>query len=273
MDSAALSLPPPQKPPDVQNVYIATPEKTTDRIERLINIVGVICTIILAMVGIVGICFGWHTLRTIQRQGLTMIRQTRVMRGQAQSMREQTALADKTAKAAQDSAKAAQDSVKVLIDSERPWLLPSNTVEPKGMPTMRLFPTQTEELAVEIKNFGRTPGWLVDWSVSVDVLEDTNIEQFIHSEIPEDISTGLPIPPNKKENFYVEWTIRDRSEIDDIRAGTKHLYVWGYVKYRSTVGGALSETHFCFHYSRRRNIRGRFEEGWAWEPREENYYS
>ena len=34
-----------QKPPDVQNVYIATPEKTTDRVERLINIVGVICMI------------------------------------------------------------------------------------------------------------------------------------------------------------------------------------------------------------------------------------
>lgn len=75
-----------------QNVHIVAPEKTVDRVERVVSIVGMICTIVLAIVGIAGICFGWQSLRAIQRQGVIMIRQSRILQRQANTAERQTDL-------------------------------------------------------------------------------------------------------------------------------------------------------------------------------------
>jgi hypothetical protein len=81
------------------------------------------------------------------------------------------------AEAARDSAAAASRNTDVLIDIERAWLIPSGGVHPKSLPTRRLRPIQTELLVVQINNFGRTPAWITDSWIDIQVLSNTNIEQ------------------------------------------------------------------------------------------------
>jgi hypothetical protein len=180
----------------------------------------------------------------------------------------------RAANAAKDSTAAASHNTEVLIDIERAWLIPSDDVRPKSLPTVRLRPVQTELLVVQIKNFGRTPAWITDFWIDIEVLDDTNIEQFTNSQKPEaDYSSSRPVPSDKTEEFSIEWNIRDASMIDDIQAGRKHLYVFGYVQYRIAMRKELACSYFCFHYFRRRYVDGNFEEGWMLEPPTANHYS
>ncbi len=173
------------------------------------------------------------------------------------------------------AAEAARDNILALVDSERAWLLPYDFVSPKALPTVRLASGQKEQLTVHFQNCGRTPAWILDWTIEAIVLEDTNIGEFISSQQPEEeFPNSRPIPPNDKEYFIgCDWKIRDPSEIDDIQTGKKHLYVYGYIAYRSTVGKDSCYSYFCFHYSRRRDNRGNFKEGWMMDPIEANHYT
>src|ERR1700730_5372194 len=72
-----------------QNVSIVTPKESVDYIERIITVIGVICTVALTIVGIIGICVALRTVKTIQRQSLIMIRQARIFQRQANSMERQ----------------------------------------------------------------------------------------------------------------------------------------------------------------------------------------
>jgi hypothetical protein len=172
------------------------------------------------------------------------------------------------------AAEAARSNIQAFIATERAWLIPSDTVTPKGLPTIRSQPTQEESMIVRIQNFGHTPAWLTDWFLRAEVLEDTNIGQFLSMQKPEgDHPNARPFPPNKIEDFRVSWEINDQSEIDDIQSGKKHLYVYGYLEYGSTVGKAVCHSYFCFHYFRLRDSLGHIEEGWMIDPPEGNYYT
>jgi hypothetical protein len=172
------------------------------------------------------------------------------------------------------AAEAARRNIQAFIDTERAWLIPSDTVTPKRLPTIRLQSTQDESMVVQIQNFGHTPAWLTDWFFRAEVLEDTNIGQFLSIQKPEgDHPNARPFPPNKKEDFPVGWKISDQSEIDDVQSGKKHLYVYGHLEYRSTVGKAVCHSYFCFHYFRSRDSSGHIEEGWMMDPPEGNYYA
>jgi hypothetical protein len=180
----------------------------------------------------------------------------------------------KAADAAKDSAAAASRNTEVLIDIERAWLIPCDGVRPKALPTVRLRPVQTELLVVQIKNFGRTPAWITDFWIDIQVLDNTNIEEHTRWQKPEeDYSSARPVPAGKTEEFSKEWNIRDASTIDDLQAERKHIYVFGYVQYRIALDKKLACSYFCFHYFRRRHADGNFEEGWMMEPPTANHYS
>jgi hypothetical protein len=147
-------------------------------------------------------------------------------------------------------------------------------MRPKSLPTLRLKPVQTVLLVVQIKNFGRIPAWITDFSIDFEVLDNTNIEQFTGAQNPEgDYPSARPVPSDKIEEFSKEWNIRDASTIDDIQSGRKHLYVFGYAQYRIAMGKKPSCSYFCFHYFHRRSADGNFEQGWMMEPPTANHYT
>jgi hypothetical protein len=173
------------------------------------------------------------------------------------------------------AAEAARDNIQAVIDSERAWLLPCDFVRPKALPTTRLTSRQSEQLTVHFQNCGRTPAWILDYyieAVVVDVADD--IGKLLGSLQPEEESpNSRPIPPNDKEYFVgCDWN-STASGMADIQAGKKHLYVYGYIAYRSTVGNESCYSYFCFHYARIRDSRGNVEEGWMMDPIEANHYS
>jgi hypothetical protein len=157
--------------------------------------------------------------------------------------------------------------------SERPWLIPSDSINPTGLPEITGTPALPETYTVQIKNFGKTPAWVVDWFMQMAVLEDTNIGALVAIQKPEDMGEEVPFPQGVERPYPVEWQMRDSADIEDIQNGKKHLYLYGYFQYRTTFGKDLCESFFCFHYFHRRDNRGRFEQGWSMEPPEGNYYT
>jgi len=86
-------------------------------VERVISIVGVVCTAALMAVGIIGICVAIKTLKTLGKQAVIMRRQTRHIARQALSMRRQTTILRASAEAAKDSADAAKASADIAEKS------------------------------------------------------------------------------------------------------------------------------------------------------------
>jgi hypothetical protein len=250
-----------------QSVHLVTPEKAAGHVESVIGLIGIVCTVVLTVVGVIGICVALRTVAAIQRQSLIMIRQSRIMQRQANTMEKQT---DATIIAA-NAAKANADA---LINIERAWLIPSNSVSPKLLPTVRLRPVQTEELNLQIRNFGNTPAWITDYFFEVIVSKDTDVGKHgINASPEENYPNARPLPPGQIEDFTIQWKIENPTEIDDIRDGKKYLYVRGYVTYRSAVGKGGCYSGICFRYFRHRNPYGLIQEGWAMIPPEENHYS
>jgi hypothetical protein len=208
---------------------------------------------LLVFAGFAGIWYARKTLKTIK---------------------EQTAATRIAADAAKESAEAASLNAQVLINTERAWLIPCASVTPKTLPTFQFQPNHIQWLTIQIQNFGRTPAWLTDWFFEAVVLETTDIRELINSQRPEaDHPNARPLPPAKVEDFRVKWEIHDSSEINDIQSGKKHLYVYGYLQYRSTVGRDLCCSYFCFHHFHRRDNDGSSEDGWTMEPPEGNHYT
>ena len=105
------------------------------------------------------------------------------------------------------------------------------------------------------------------------VSEDASIGQITNAARPEgNFPHARPFPHTRIEDFWFEWTT-SKAEIGQIKAGQKHLYIWGFLQYRSIASDEPRVSRFCFHYFHRRNSRGSFDEGWTMEPPEENYYT
>ncbi len=252
-----------------QNVQIVTPEKTIDHVERIISYVGIGCTVALTFVGIIGICVGIKTLRTLRKQAGIMIRQSHIMQRQASTMEEQT-------KATITAANAAKINADAIINIERAWLIPSDTVTPKALPKYRLTGTQTEQLIVQIQNFGHTPAWLTDWFFGVEILDSnkTDIGEFINAHKPEgDHPYARPFPPGERNGFPIEWKILKPSDLTDIQDGRKKLYVYGFIEYRNTVGKDFCLSQFCFRHVIERDFDGSINQLWVIDPPEWNNYS
>lgn len=130
--------------------------------ERTVRVVGLpprsagdtialVCTIVLTIVGVVGILAALCTLRAlkqqtiaIRKQGITMKRQTMHIARQALSMRRQTTLLRQSADAAKTSAESAETTANALIATERAWV------------DVRLAKQGPAIYFVEITNYGRT---------------------------------------------------------------------------------------------------------------------
>ena len=223
--------------------------------------------IALVVVGIGGIIAALCTLRLISWQTRVMVMQTKIAKTSARAAIFGVAAAKKSADAALLNAQA-------IINSERAWLIPTTeSIEPNDLPTRFLANSQVETMTVRIENCGRTPAWLMDWFFEAVVLDDTNIGQFTHAVRPEgDFPNARPFPQGRTEPFSFEWTT-NQSEIANVKAGKKHLYIYGFLQYRSILGNAPCVSYVCFHCFHRRDTRGKLRGGWAMEQPKTNHYT
>ncbi len=100
-------------------------------------------TIYLVLVGVGGIVIAVGSLQIIQRQ-------TEAMESQTSS----------------------------LTNIERAWLLPNGFVDPLELPKIRQSPIQEEQFAINIKNFGRTPAFLVEWICKLSSPKKQTLQDF-----------------------------------------------------------------------------------------------
>jgi len=167
------------------------------------------------------------------------------------------------------SADAAKASADALISIERARLLPDGFVNPMELPDPRMFPLHVETRTVRVINRGRTPAVVVEWLCTMLITESANVLSLLDYSQFHTSPNGQLIPPDGAENFFAEWSTNSPSEIRDVRAARKQLYIYGFVKYRDIFGNQLNETYFCFHYFRGADSEG-LHEGWTVEPQEAN---
>ncbi len=163
-----------------------------------------------------------------------------------------------TLKATAASAAAAKANAEAVVNSERAWLLPNEFLDDLTLPAAR-------DLAVKIRNFGRTPAFVTEWVCGALISETEDVLARLNFSSPNLSSSGIPFTPGRQENFWVNWEPGDLEQVGEVLASRKHLYIYGVVRYRDIVSGDTRESNFCFHYFR----RGR-ERGWAMEPPEAN---
>lgn len=153
--------------------------------ERFISIVGLICTVALAVVGIIGIRVALNTLKAINRQARILLRQTsaariaaeaakdsvKIIERQTTIMATQTEILKKSLDLAKVSADAALLNAQAVINSERPWIVVS--IHP--------HPNIAGTFVFKATNRGRTPAELVSGHTA-----------HTFTTIPD----NLPVPPN-----------------------------------------------------------------------------
>jgi hypothetical protein len=109
---------------------------------------------ILVVVGIVGVCAAYRTLKAIERQARIMRSQTRHIARQALSMRRQTTHLRNSVIQARKGARAAKASADILANIERAWL------------DIRLTRQGPAVYFLEITNVGRTVAHIKEYSLS-----------------------------------------------------------------------------------------------------------
>ena len=171
---------------------------------------------ILAIVGVLGIGLAYKTLRAIERQGLSMRRQTTHLR--------------RSVVQARRAARAAQVSADALINSERAWVLvqtASLVLEANGKYVIR----------PSIQNFGKTiarmrrvslggarPRQISEKLTAPPVYEGATEFDFILCPEQEFPREEVPFVPINSEN------------LDAVRARVLKLYVYGLVEYLDLAG-------------------------------------
>jgi hypothetical protein len=112
---------------------------------------------ILVVVGIVGVCAAYRTLRAIERQARIMRRQTAHIARQALSMRRQTTHL-------RNAARAAKSSTDALIASERAWIDGELVIDQEKL-GLGIY-----HYTLKARNLGRTPGQIYSYRISPGIL-------------------------------------------------------------------------------------------------------
>jgi hypothetical protein len=126
---------------------------------------GLAFSAILVVVGLVGVCAAYRTLRAIERQASIMRRQTRHIARQALSMRRQTTHLRNSVIQARKGARAAKASADALANIERAWV------------DIRLTKQGHAVYFLEITNVGRTVAHIKEYSLSPAVNPPNDVAQ------------------------------------------------------------------------------------------------
>lgn len=225
------------------NIYITGSEKQVDLVERGISIFGAVCTLVLAIVGIVGICFGRQTLRAIQRERLIMIKQTRLFQRQT--------------KATEDAAKAALLNARVMIRAERALIevdlgTPSTHIDEFGEEIIGAVANDFFRYGILIKNHGRTVARVKSYKVWSDCFaKDFQRDKFNRAT---EITKQIFLAANRAETIGdIDFgKLFDEADWESIHAKTKTGMLRIDVHYEDIVRNKRSarahETSVIFRY-------------------------
>lgn len=226
-----------------QKASIAAPEKSVDVVERVISIVGVICTVGLTVAGIVGVCAAIKTLKALRIQSVIMRRQTRHIARQARSMRYQTTHLKNSVIQATRAAKAAKLSADVSIGVAVPTLrVEEFRLGNGGIGTLEAklqFPIPK----IVVKNYGQTPAFFKAWTVVFTCEEIPLSPQW-----PNGLLLEKNIGPQESYEIPVNPVSRQEIPIEDAAAvaqGRKPFRAYGYILYGDIFESPLRRLKFC----------------------------
>lgn len=204
----------------------------------------------LAIAAIIGICVTVKTLKAIQRQGITMIQQSRIAQRQATTMEGQT-------KAAEDAAHAALQNIQILINKERARILiePERIEIPKegsGIFARAAGRPMSPIIYYKIFSLGTTPALVVDSSSQVEITTSSAPPVVREYTLP---ILELPsvIPTNTEGIHCVKFAFdRPRGTLDYIAEAISKremfVHFWGFVSYKILFDNDVRWTRFRYVY-------------------------
>lgn len=176
--------------------------------------IALICTIALALVGILGVIVAVFTLRVIARQ----------------------------TSATEEAAQAARVSAEAFITESRPWLLLHKDMSPEG-------PHPYWQFLIRIHNFGKTPGKVIALQIEMKMGASKDAPPSPEFFGSEKSFNAFVLPQG--ESITQELDLTGAEGINDVPTGRKHLWLCGLVKYQNTFESprpTIYETLFCLRY-------------------------
>jgi hypothetical protein len=202
---------------------------------------------ILVLIGAIGVCAAYKTLKAIERQALSMRRQTTHLR--------------RSVIFARRSANAAKASADALINAERPWI--SASVQKNVKAIRRVEHGQpisvTDDISFftfVVKNHGRTPAEIfairaktertkkgIDGGLASDGEPDYGVDILRHIKL---------LAPNEEwepDLDTVNLFVSGDPNLQEIRDARLHVIFWGVVLYRDQFRPDVAhDTRFCYTY-------------------------
>jgi hypothetical protein len=236
-----------------QNIQVvsAAPKQSIDPVEHVINIIGVLCTLALAGVGIYGIVIALRTISEMKQQREVTMLQLRSMNEQLSEISQQTASLKEYVGETKKIAKANTDSANALMNAERPWLF----ISPIGF---RPEPMPQNRLDWRIYNRGRTVANVIQ--VRLRSIHCYGMERFL--KIPAEYKLTIPFHevPVAPEGTLDAWGVietdsvqHDRplnvTELEHIRSGRSELVAYADVLYKDQFTGMIHQSRFCYYYA------------------------
>ncbi len=233
-----------------ENVQIVTPapERPVDLVERGINIVGLLCTLVLAGVGICGVRVALRTLTEMRGQRRAMLGQLRQMRRQVEQMEAAAAQTDRLvtqatvqAEKSAVAADAAKRSADALVNSERAWLLTYKL----GLPPFEDADNATHAVH-DLKNFGRTPAIVL---AERSELQYGTVDNLRNNQPPDPSVFSLE-GRGYQRNYFVQ--ARGHCPTDPrlrtAKASNARIpWVCGLIRYRDVLASEpIHETWYCY---------------------------
>jgi hypothetical protein len=247
-----------------QNIQVvsAAPEQSVDPIERIIGIVGAICTLALVIVGICGIRVALRTLEEMRRQREEMGRQVQAallqlgtMNGQLTEMSQQTASLKEYVGETRDIASATKKSADAFINAERAWVMVDVTCEHGSeMETVSSngdVSTGLADTTIKYKNTGHSPGWITEKVIKLAVLPNP-LPKELELDDPKTVISELePISPDEslEEKQGLMICPGRHSPL-----GRTVLAIYGRISYRD-IFDEKRETWFCYRVEGWKNAR------------------
>ncbi len=233
---------------DKVEVTALPPEIAIKQIKDSIDRTIFYCTVVLTLVGVVGMGVGVWTLRAIKDQAMTLHEHSEELRKLAEAARDNAAAANKNAEATEKNATAAKASADGLTNAERAWLLIDEIkLVPIGNPLL----SPTPRFTYKIKNFGKTPAVMLGHKSILQVGNspneppDLSFLEFGGAEL--DLSVvpqGESVSKNGKA--WQSYLLPD-AERGKVQTGESILWACGCLHYED-VFGRRHQTPFCWIY-------------------------
>lgn len=180
----------------------------------------------LVIVGFLGVFAAFFTLKSIRHQAV--------------QMRKQTKISERSAAAAKDSANAALLNAQAVINSERPFIEGElvRDEETKKISVVRYV--------LKIRNYGKTPAYLLDYKVERKVSNPTKSFKVIDFDATRTTTLNRYLGSDATD-FFDQFNMKDT--FDGCESGTLHFTIRYTDMLGAREGREMHETSFLYCYN------------------------